>query len=234
MSLIDVLAGAVIGGCIGVAGGVIAVKYEWRKQIDFVCVKEIYEPLHNKIIEHLYFIKKCVYYPVDIEPFVSKIEDSFWYSRVNKKVAERFREWRLCVSEYDAIVKDMRVKIENAIAQEIETRLTAFKISTDYNHLILEFKKITTDGFLGSGTTGSYLLIQGKTKDEEYYFINNFKNMGTPPEREIEAKLANGFPKTIYEKIRKDPLFDGLYNKVKEIENVTSQLRDVLERRIIK
>jgi len=236
MSLIDVLVGAVAGGCIGVAGGVVAVKYEWSKQIDLVCMKEVYEPLHSKIIDYLYFVKKFVLYAplMDVETFVSKIEDSYWYSRVNKKVAEKFREWQSRVSEYNVIVKDMRVKIEKAIDHEIETRATAFESSTDKNHLVSEFKRITTDGFLSSGATGSYLLTQGKANDEEYYFISNFKNGGTPSEREIRAKLANGFPMAIYEKIRKDPLFTELHNKIKEVEDTTSQLRGVLEKRIMK
>lgn len=231
MSLTDVIVGAVRG----IAGRLIGAKYEWRRHIDFEIIKKVYEPLHTKIIEYLKFIVDFIEIPPgSYETFVRGIKDNYWYSRVSKKVAEKFQEWQSRVSEYNAIRKDMRGKIEKAINQEIEKRETALEPSPDKNHIVFEFKGIITEEFFNSMTTAPSRLLQGKINDEEYHFIDNFKRRGKPSAREIRAKLASGFAKAIYEEIQKATLFADLHKKVEEIKNVTARLREVLEKRIKK
>lgn len=231
MSLTDVIVGAVVGGCIGIAGGVVAVKYEWRRHIDFVCIKEIYAPLHAKIIEIRNSLTKFVgISPGDVETFVRRIKDNYWYPRVSKKVAEKFQEWQSRVSEYDTIRRDMEGKIEKVITQEIEKREASLEPSPDKAHVVFEFKRIIKEGFLYPMSTGYFLLIRGEINDEEYHFIDNFKRGGNPLVHEIKVNLASGFPKAIYEEIQKDPLFTNLHDKVTEVEGTTARLREVLEK----
>jgi len=234
VSLIEAIVWTLVGGCIGIVGGVIAVKYEWRRHIDFICVKEVCEPLHKKIIECSDSITKNIgLFTADLT-FVRKIKNNYWYSIVKKKISKKLDEWQSRISEYNVVWKEMREKIEKAINQEIERRMAALGPSQDKGRLVSEFKKNMEQGFLSSGATGYVLLIQGKINDEDYYFIENFKRAGAPPEREIRNKLAGGFPKAIYEEIRKDPTLTSLPDKVKEVEDATTRLREVLEKWIKK
>lgn len=234
MSLTDVLVGALIGGCAVIAGGVIVAKYKWKKQIDFVCIKEIYAPLHAKIIKRSDSITKNIgLFSADLT-FVREIKNNYWYSRVPQKISEKLEEWQSRVSGYNAVWKEMRGNIEKAVNQEIEKRAAALKPSRDRDRLVSGFKESVMQGLLSLGATCYFRLIQGKINDEDYYFIENFKRGGSPPEREIRDKLASGFPKAIYEEIRNDPALTNLHDKVKEVEDATARLREVLEKRIKK
>lgn len=235
MSLTDMIVGALIGGCAVIVGGVVVAKYKWRRHIDFVCIKEIYAPLHAKIIEIRNSLTKFVgISPGDVETFVRRIKDNYWYSRVSKEVSEKFQEWQSRVFEYGAIVRDVNDKICQAVNQEVEKRAAALESHSEKNRLVSNFKDILKEGFSPYISNAPSWLIKGKVNDEEYYFISNFKRGGAPPEREIKDKLAGGFPRAIYEVIRKGPALANLHDKVKEVEDATARLRDVLEKRIKK
>lgn len=230
MSLTDVIVGAVVGGCIGIAGGVVAVKYEWRRHVDFEIINKVYEPLYKKIIERSDSITKNIgLFSADLT-FFREIKKNYWYSRVTQKISKKLEDWQSRVSEYNAVWKEMREKIEQAINQEVERRAALLEPSRDRDRLVSGFKENVTQGFMYSGATGYSLLIQGKINDEDYYFLENFKCSGPDAEREIKVKLASGFPNAIYEEIRKDPTLTNLYDRVKKVEDATARLREVLEK----
>ena len=188
-----------------------------KQPIDFHLINEIYDPLNTVMISINGLINK---YEEANLPSIRNIKNKIWYHSVNKSMSKSIEEWKDWVEKYEEIRRHLLKEVQSKVEEEIEKRMKDVDVDEPE-----EFRKKIKNIFRRFWEDHFPRLAQGQVEDQDYSFISSLNDPN-------EAKIAKGFPKTIYEKIEKQ--VTNIREAVRNVNASYSSLEKTLKKEMSK